>query len=441
MNRVLAWTTARRAAATAGWRGTDALFRGALGGLALVGLGTAVHRLELVVIGLPLLLSTVLAVLTPPRRAVRVGVRGLPRAVEAGDSARVVVEVDHDAEFTALRLPHPGSRGVGPVHLLPGSVRAVTARLRWNAWGEGVDLRPDHLAAGPDALLIHGPVVGRESRRVVLPPVEPLPGGPLPPRLAVGAHRSPRPGDGTEPRAVRPFRPGDRVRRVDWRVSLRAGAATGELVRPHVRERHAEADAELVLALDTRTDVGADLADWALGPPPGTPTGLAPTSLDTAVRAVVSLAAAQLRLGDRVGLVDLGRPQLGLAPGTGRRQLQRLRHQLVACTRSAGWSARPVLHRSQVPAGAAVVVLSPFLDDAVVDVVLRAAAGARLLLAVDVLPHPLTADDETEWGEAALGVLRAEHTARLAALRSGGVPVVTPAGVAAVLARRRGRGR
>ncbi|PWW65498.1 DUF58 domain-containing protein [Actinokineospora spheciospongiae] len=443
MNRVLAWATARRAAGRAGWRGTDALLRGAFGGLGLVGAGVALHRVDLVVIGLPLLVSTVLALSVPPGRPVRVTAQKLPRSVEAGDSARVAITVDHGGgvEFTAVRLPLPGRPGVGPVHLLPGADRELRTHLRWNTWGEGVDLRPDHLAGGRDGLLVSGPVVGVESRRTVLPPLAPPPAGPLPARLTgvVGAHRSPRPGDGAEPRAVRPFRPGDRVRRIDWRVSLRAGAATGEaLGSPHVRERHAEANADLVFALDSRADVGPDLGSWSTAEPGG-PVRRG-GSLDTAVRAIAALAAAHLRQGDRVGLVDLGRPQLGVPPGVGRRQLLRLRHQLVACTRSAGWSPRPVLRPGQVPAGAAVVVLSPFLDDAVVDAAIRAAGHTRLLLAVDVLPAELVADPETPWGGAVRRVLLAEHRVRLAALRAHGVAVVPPEGVAAALARHR-RGR
>ncbi|MGQ0840799.1 DUF58 domain-containing protein [Actinokineospora sp.] len=447
--RVLAWSQARRAAGTAGWRGTDALFRGAAGGIGLVGAGVVLHRFDLLLIGAPLLVSAVLALAVPVGATPVLRTARLPRTVESGDDGKltVTVEAGPGTEFLAVRLPVPDSPGVGPVHLLPGSVRSVRGLLRWNAWGEGVDLRPDNLAASRDALLISGPVVGTEGRRTVLPPVAPLPPGPLPPRISglVGVHRSPRPGDGTELRAIRPFQPGDRVRRVDWRVSLRAGAATGELLGPgtlHVRERHAEADADLVLALDSRVDVGTELARWSVGDP-----GVAVReggSLDASVRAVAALAAGYLRQGDRVGLVDLGRPQLGLPPGVGRRQLLRVRHQLVACSRSAGWAAKPVLRAQQVPAGAVVVVLSPFLDDAVVDCTVQAARRGDVVVAVDMLPPELVADDETPWGEVVRRVLLGEHRARLAALRTHGVAVLTwgdGGGVAATLRRVRRRGR
>ncbi|NUS64218.1 MAG: DUF58 domain-containing protein, partial [Saccharothrix sp.] len=140
--------------------------------------------------------------------------------------------------------------------------------------------------------------------------------------------------------------------------------------------------------------------------------------------AAASLAAGYLRQGDRVGLVDLGRPQLGARAGAGRRQLLRLRNQLVVCARSAGWAQRPVLRPEQVPHGALVVVLSPFLDAEVVELAVHAARRGNLVLAVDVLPSPLRADPETPWGESALKVIRLEHDVRLEAMRQHGVAVL-----------------
>jgi uncharacterized protein (DUF58 family) len=235
-----------------------------------------------------------------------------------------------------------------------------------------------------------------------------------------------------------------------------AGSAEGTNL--HVREHHAEADADVVLALDTRHDVGAELGDWSspvratsglvfgrsLGEWSLTARGTTVRpggSLDLAVRAAASLAAGYLRQGDRVGLVDLGRPQLGARAGAGRRQLLRLRNQLVVCARSAGWAQRPVLRPEQVPHGALVVVLSPFLDAEVVELAVHAARRGNLVLAVDVLPSPLRADRGTPWGESAMKVIRLEHDVRLEAMRQHGVAVLPwGASIAGVLrAARTGR--
>ncbi|WP_433268361.1 DUF58 domain-containing protein [Actinosynnema sp. CS-041913] len=422
------------------WHPTDALVRGAALGVGMVVFGGLIHRVELVLFGAPLLISTLIALVTTVGGTPDVRVRGLPRTGEVG-AAKSVVEVDPGvgAEILAIRLP-AGGTGLGPVHLLPARERSIEVVLRRDAWGEGVDLRPDHLVAGPDALLVHGPVTAAERGRVLLPPVHELPTGLLPARARglVGAHRAARPGDSVELRDIRAFQPGDRLRRIDWRVSLRAGPL-------HVREHHAEADADVVLALDTRFDVDRDVGGWAVAAKNATTR--VDGSLDLAVRAAASLAAGYLRQGDRVSLVDLGRPQLGVRAGVGRRQLLRLRNQLVVCARSAGWAQKPVLRAEQVPFGSLVVVLSPFLDADVVELTVHAARRGNVVLAVDVLPEGLRPDQETPWGGAALRVLELEHEVRLEAMRRHGVAVVAwdarAAAIAGVLrqAARPGRRR
>ncbi|HEU5469949.1 MAG TPA: DUF58 domain-containing protein [Actinophytocola sp.] len=425
-HRMLRWAKAWRSQGTAGWRVSDALHRGVLGGLGLVVAGLVLHQPLLFLIGAPLLISAALGISVSGDPAVVV--RRRTRLGEAGEAGRLAVTVDpgRGTELVALRMPVPG-KGIGPVHLLPATATTVLARVRYDAWGEGLELRPDHLMAGPDGLVVYGPVVGAEARRLVLPPVSAAQPGPLPPRAAglVGVHRSPRAGDGSEHRDIRPFQPGDRLRRVDWRVSLRAAAAAGGQLVPgtlHVRERHAEADADLVLVLDTRVDVGADLHTWADHEPGVVRAG---GSLDTGVRAVTALAAGFLRQGDRVGLVDLGNPRLGVPPGSGRRQLERIRHQLVVCGRLAGWTTRPVLRPAQAPPGALVVVLSTFLDDAAVDVTVHTARRGNPVIAVDLLPRPLLPQRDTPWGEVVLRVLRAEQRVRRAALLGTGIPALT----------------
>lgn len=426
--RYQAWQEQRTLAARRAWRVTDALRRGLVLGAGLVAGGVLAHRLEPVLLGVPLLLSGAVALVGPPEGTPRVRVRPVPRTVEVGQRVRLLVDVDPGggAELVAIRLPDPRRAGPGPVHVVQATAGTLGTRLRWDAWGEHTDLRPDHLVAGPDALLVYGPVVGEESRRAVLPAVTPIPAGPLPPRATglLGAHRSRRPGDGIELRDIRPHRPGDRLRGVDWRTTLRAGSRSdGDVLGTlFVRERHAEADADVVLALDTRVDVGADLGDWAAGPAGATVR--AGGSLDTAVTAATALAASYLRQGDRVGFVDLGRPQFRVRAGVGARQLLRLRHQFVRCVLTAGWAPRPVLRAEQVPPGALLVVLSPFLDDAVVEQTLHATRRGNLVLAVDVLPTGLRPARDHRWGAVVARIVEAEHEARLAALRARGVAVV-----------------
>jgi uncharacterized protein (DUF58 family) len=198
-----------------------------------------------------------------------------------------------------------------------------------------------------------------------------------------------------------------------------------------VRERHADADADVVLVLDSRVDLGADTAGW---PRSDTASRFRPGgSLDAAVRAATSLAATFLRQGDRVGLVDLGRPQLSVPIAGGRRQLLRLRGQLVTCVRLAGSVPRPVLRPERLPPGAVVIVLSPFADDAVLAPTVQAVRRGCRVLAMDVLPRPLLPPHDQRWGAAAVRILLAERDIRLAALRAHGVPVVPVANASDVL--------
>jgi uncharacterized protein (DUF58 family) len=425
-HRARRWFLGRRAVRTMGWRRTDALTRGIACGFGLVVAGLLIHRLELMLIGAPLLVSVLLV--APPSGHPRVRALRAGETTGAGEISTVTVSMDpgRGAVLAGLRMPVASRTGVGPVHLLPAVSGRYSVRIKWGRWGQADYLRPDHLLASHDGLYVLGPVVGRTATHTVLPPIQPLPAAALPPRAAglVGAHRSARPGDGMELRDIRPFQIGDRLRRVDWRVSLRAAAATGGALVPstlHVRERHAEADADLVLALDTTLDIDKRIADWGESDR-GSEVRVG-GSFDLGVRAVCSLAAAFLRQGDRVGVIDLGHPRGGVPPGTGKRQLQRVRHMMVRAAQRVSGSVEPVLRASQYPRGATVVVLSPFMEDKLVDLTVQVARRGNAVLAVDLLPTELTPDTESPWGEAVRDILVAEHHIRLAVLAEHGVPV------------------
>ncbi len=389
------------------WHATDAYSRAVRLGAGLVAAGMFLHQVELVLFGVPLVLSVLLT--AKPKGTPTVSVRPVPRGAGAG-VVHTAAHVDGaDAEIAVVRLP-------GGVRAVPAHSPDLAVEVRRDAWGPGVDLRLDHLFAGPDGMHVYGPVVGTEHVRTILPPVEHHPSGPLPPRPAglVGIHRSPRAGDSTELRDIRAFQPGDRLKRIDWRVTTRTGTV-------HVRERHAEADAEVVLALDTRVDVGPAVGDWS-SPHRGATTRPG-GSLDRAVRRAASMAAGYLRQGDRVALMDLGRPQLNVRSGVGRRHLMRIRTQLVVCVQAAGRASRVALRK--LPHGSVVVLLSPFLDDEIAELAVQTRKHGHVVLAINTLPLPLRPDQETPWGEVAAEMIAAEHRLRLRRMAEHGVAVTT----------------
>jgi uncharacterized protein (DUF58 family) len=424
-------------------RPTPALLSALAVGAVALGIGLVTGRADVALLGVPLLGGVVAALLAAPSTGPR-GDSGGPRVavappgtVDQGARVRLSLRVvAPGAELVAIRLPAGRRVPLGETVLLRGGERELACLTDVAGRGRVLLARPDWLALTADGLTAVGPVTGPEAVALALPAADRLPPASLLPRPAgfAGAHRTRRPGEGSELVDVRLFRPGDRLRRVDWRVSARRSPRLEEL---YVRRTHADADADVLLYLDTRVDVGTQAALWAV--PPGRDAAGTPTpgsSLDLAVRAATSLAAAQLRLGDRVGLVDLANRRAWLRPGSGGRQLTALRVRL-ATMRSNPNAPTVVVRPERLPPGAVVVLFSPLLDDAVAGLALEAARGGARVVCVDVLPDPVTPDRTVENGAQALEVVLGQQAARRERLGAAGVPVLRwePAAVTAQLAR------
>jgi uncharacterized protein (DUF58 family) len=118
-------------------------------------------------------------------------------------------------------------------------------------------------------------------------------------------HRT-RSGQGAEFLDFRAYRPGEDIRRVDWRVSTRRR-------RPYVRTSHDELSADWQLCLDHSASMGVpDESKWAL-----------------AVQLAAAFAYMLLHAGNRVGLVRFSNRVDDLCPlGRGRLQYRRIADQL-----------------------------------------------------------------------------------------------------------------
>ncbi|GAB2691284.1 DUF58 domain-containing protein [Thalassiella azotivora] len=420
-----------------GWRVGPALQRVVVVTGTLLAAALLTGRADGLLLAAPLLAGTVLAlgdglpeVTRRARAAARQdGPRPWPVAtatapLSAAQGAHLPVRVDvwhaHGAQLAVVQvpdgddLPHGGSVAV-PVVDGTARVRA-TARLR--RWGVATAARPDLLVAGPDGLLLHGPHPGFDRRVAVLPAPERTAPAPLPPRAAglVGVHRTRRPGDGSDLLDVREFRAGDRMRRIDWRVSARRGSL-------HVRRTAVDADAEVVLCLDTRYDVGADVASWPSPPGLGAAgSSRVGSSLDVSVRAALTLAETFLRQGDRVSLLDLTRPQLNVPRGTGVRHLRRIRRQLAEVGVHLQ-ARRLVLRHGTVPPAAVAVLVSPVLDEAAADLAVSLRRRCRDVVLLDVLPGGLQPPTRSGAERTAFRLMMAERQERLRALAEHGVLV------------------
>ncbi|WBQ04061.1 DUF58 domain-containing protein [Kribbella sp. CA-293567] len=185
----------------------------------------------------------------------------------------------------------------------------------------------------------------------------------------VGLHRSRRPGEGTELAGVRPFRTGDRLRRINWKVSAR----TREL---HVTSTWSDRDTEVVILLDTGAEVG--ISEGIDG---------RSSSLDTAVRAAASIAEHYLRHGDRVRLIDTGTTTGGVRAGSGRAHLRRILDVLVHADRkSRQQDENQLARRHRIRADSLVIVLSPLLGKAMLGYIVTLVHSGCTVIAVDTLP-------------------------------------------------------
>jgi uncharacterized protein (DUF58 family) len=241
----------------------------------------------------------------------------------------------------------------------------------------------------------------------------------------VGAHRTRRRGEGSDLYDISPFQPGDRLKRIDWRVTARQAGPRDEI---YTRHTLVDADADVVCCLDNRYDLRPDVLSWGTHIEAAELHELPTSSVDIAVDTVSSIAAAYLAHGDRVGVLDLARPMEMARLASGSRHLLRLRNHLAQHTRrpGSGEAARLPKRLPALPPGAIVMITSVFLDDRIADLIGTWLRAGHAVVAVDVMPELLPVPPKASTTALALRIVLAERDERLAALRARGV-IVSPA--------------
>jgi uncharacterized protein (DUF58 family) len=209
-------------------------------------------------------------------------------------------------------------------------------------------------------------------------------------------------GEGVEFADIRPFAPGDRVRRVNWRASARRE-------RMYVNESHPERASDVILFLDSLAE--------ARGSSAGT--------LDDAVRAAASLADAYLERRNRVGLVSFGGALRWLRPVMGLRQQYRIVDALIETelVRSYSSTSIDVIPRRVLPPQALVIALTPLLDQRTIGALLDLRARGFDLVVLDISPIPYAADPP-DTGELAWRLWTMWRRALHHRYERAGVPVV-----------------
>jgi uncharacterized protein (DUF58 family) len=209
-------------------------------------------------------------------------------------------------------------------------------------------------------------------------------------------------GDGIEFADLRPFVPGDRLRRINWRASARRGDLW-------VNEAHPERNTDVVIFLDSFAEARAG----ELG------------TLDLAVRAAASLADRYLTHKDRVGLVSFGGVLNWLTPATGLTQLYRIVDSLLdtEIILSYAWKDIEIVPRRTLPPQALIVALTPLLDERAVGALLDLRTRGFDLALIEVSPEPFTPVPADSLGEFAHRLWRLRREALRDRFRTLGVPI------------------
>jgi len=388
---------------------------GAYAGLASLGLlaALATRRPELVAVAAPFALAAALGLLLARRPEVDAGVRLTVERTLEGDELEleVALEAAVGAERLELLLELPRELvvdgGENPVllRMRDGERRDVSFRVRCKRWGAFRVGRLYVRASASFGLFRHEAVLDRRVPLKVYPTEEGVRNllRPRETQVFSGNHVAREKGEGIEFADLRPFVPGDRIRRVNWRASARRGELW-------VNEHHAERNADVVILVDSFAEVRQGER----------------TTLDPALRAAASLAARYLRQKDRVGFLSFGGFLNWLLPSTGTNQLYRIVDAMLdtQIVLSYAWKDINTVPRRTLPPHALVLALTPLLDARSEAALLDLRGRGFDLVVIEISPLPLLPAPQGELAELAHRLWHLRREAIRGRFGRAGIPVV-----------------
>jgi uncharacterized protein (DUF58 family) len=398
------------------WRPTVALLSALATAATLLFIAVTVQRPDLIVLAAPLLGYLAVNLGRPGGGELRVRLRPAATTLleEQSTTALARASVPDGTDLVTVTFgagPWVAPAGPGAAVVEPtGATATAQFRLRTRRWsraplgtvqvsawaGQGLF----HCAAETDGALV---TVLPYRELVTVTDALPVSGG------IVGTHRSRRRGEGTDLAGIRPFLPGDRLKRIHWPVSLRTGAL-------HVTATLTDLDAAVMIVIDSSTDVG-----------PGDQPVPVGGTLDTAVHAAASLAEHYLRAGDRVGMLDDGQTMRTVLPAAGRAHLDRIVDALLDVD-TAPSRRREATHVARllgrIAPRAVVMLITPLLERARPELAVEIARAGHSVLVIDTLgeyrPHVRRGTS----AELAWRLQLLQHDADIARLADVGIPVV-----------------
>ncbi len=232
----------------------------------------------------------------------------------------------------------------------------------------------DRIVVQPELKKLH-PIALRPRSTVHL-------AGSLPARLA---------GSGTDFWGVREYRPGDPLRRLNWRMTARLPD------RLFSKEFEQNEIMEVNLILDASTPALNTGAAPNYGASPN--SGASPISgegappgyeslFEHSIQAALSLAEVILRGGNRVGLLVFGNRMIYLYPGYGKRQLNKISQGLARAAPNSELSLSGLryLPAQLFPSRSMLLIISPLDEDDLEAFTRLSAYGYQILL---VSPDPI----------------------------------------------------
>jgi len=268
-------------------------------------LGVIFARAELVLMAVPVLLAIFVGLALDSSPAYRVAHEVSTQRLFEGDLLRVTITIVARSLDPLIEVLDPLPSSVEVVlesHHKAFSLRAGQT-VQWTYVLRC--MTRSQFTLGNLRVRLHGRagLLIRESQHLfpasctVYPKIVPLPRSVRPPHTQVyaGNYVSSALGGGLEFGNIRPFAPGDRTKRINWRASLRLHNLYGN-------EYQLERNADVILMLDSLASVGSPALN----------------TLDLCVRAAASLAWAYVRRKDRVGLIEYAGSGLADYPRTRR---------------------------------------------------------------------------------------------------------------------------
>ena len=397
------------------WQSSPAHFRAVAVGVIGVGVALLFRLPHLLVMVGPFVFVTVWSAATRPSVEPTLDGRIGPPTVREGEATTWTGElsdVDQIDHVVVLSPPRPWLEarprsGVVIVEAAGESATSAALPVRATHWGHH-DLAPFNVVAVSSWGAFRWKALDVGHRVSTLPLPEVFDAAPPMHRAngLVGLNRSAHPGDGTEFSGLRPFQTGDRLRRINWRRSLRSG----EL---HVTATYADQDSHIALFVDALADFG-----------PSEGIDGAASSLDTSVRAAGAIAEHFLLRGDRVSLRTFGsRGRADVGPSTGRGHLRRILDVLTSIEPDGDRHGSIRSRQDALPGDALAIMLSPLVSPVALEWAVSLASHGLTVAVVDTLPDDVHADDDRTT-ELAWRIRLLERRSEVRAVQQVGVPVV-----------------